>query len=225
MSIPFLAQMGHLTGDRKYYDDAARQVLQMSQRLFDQTRGLYDHSWFANATYDPLFYWGRGTGWMIMAMAELLSVMPEDHPDRAKVLDQFQRTVHGVAAVQGGTGLWHQLLDRTDSYLESSASAMFAFAIARGVNRGWLAPVYAPVAQVAWKALAQRVRDDGQMEGICVGTTAAYDAVYYYNRPTDLGAMHGYGPMLMASAEMISMLRGFDIQRTLNTYHYRTKAR
>ena len=100
---------------------------------------------------------------------------------------------------------------------------MFTFAIARGVNRGWLAPVYAPVAQAGWQALAQRVRSDGRIEGICVSTTAAYDAVYYYNRPTDLGAMQGYGPVLMAGAEVIAMLRQFDIERTLNTFHYRTK--
>ena len=72
--------------------------------------------------------------------------------------------------------MWHQLLDRTDSYLETSATAMFTFAIARGVNRGWISPAYAPVAQTGWRALEQRVRPDGQIEGICVGTTAAYDA-------------------------------------------------
>jgi hypothetical protein len=67
------------------------------------------------------------------------------------------------------------------------------------------------------------VRADGLIEGICVSTTAAYDAVYYYNRPTELGAMQGYGPVLMAGAEVIDMLRSFDIQRTLNTFHYRKR--
>ena len=119
--------------------------------------------------------------------------------------------------------MWHQLLDKTDSYLETSASAMFTFAIARGVNRGWLASVYAPVAQAGWQAVATRIRADGQIEGICVSTTAAYDAVYYYNRPTELGAMQGYGPVLMAGAEVIRMLRSFDIERNLNTFHYRAK--
>jgi rhamnogalacturonyl hydrolase YesR len=158
-----------------------------------------------------------------MATAELLSVLPENHPDRARVLDIFRRGAQGVVAAQGGMGLWHQLLDKTDSYLETSASAMFTFAIARGVNRGWLSPVYAPVAQAGWQALATRVRPDGRIEGICVSTTAAYDAVYYYNRPTDLGAMQGYGPTIMAGAEVIAMLREFDVQRTLNTFHYRKR--
>ena len=225
MSIPFLAQMGTLTGERRYYDDAAKQVIQMSARLFDASRGLYDHSWFANTDPDPKFYWGRGAGWALMATAELLSVIPDDHPDRPAVLEIFRRAARGVVGAQGSTGFWHQLLDRTDSYFETSATAMFTFAIARGVNRGWLPPTYAPPAQAGWRALETRVRDDGQIEGICVGTTAAYDAVYYYHRPTDLKAMQGYGPVLMAGAEVMAMVRGFDIQRQNNTFHYRARTR
>jgi rhamnogalacturonyl hydrolase YesR len=223
MSVPFLAQMAKLTGERRYFDDAALQVIQYSSRLLNQSSGLYDHAWFENTAYDPKFYWGRGHGWALMAMAELLSFMPEDHPERPRVLAIFQQAAQGVVAVQSGNGMWRQLLDKPDSYLETSASAMFTFAIARGVNRGWLSPVYAPVAQTGWQAVAKRVRQDGQIEGICVGTTAAYDAVYYYNRPTDLAAMQGYGPVLMAGAEVITMLRSFDVERKLNTFHYRSR--
>jgi rhamnogalacturonyl hydrolase YesR len=225
MSVPFLAQMAVLTGERRYFDDAARQVLQYSARLQNGATGLYDHAWFENTAPDPKFYWGRGHGWALMAMAELLSALPENHADRTRVLETFQRAAQGVAAVQSATGLWRQLLDKPDSYLETSASAMFTFAIARGVNRGWLSPSYAPVAQAGWQAVATRVRPDGQIEGICVGTTAAYDAVYYYNRPTALHAMQGYGPVLMAGAEVITMLRSFDIDRKLNTFHYRARKR
>lgn len=223
MSIPFLAQMGRLAQDRAYFDDGARQVIGMSALLQNKETGLYDHSWFENTPNDPKFYWGRGCGWMVMAMAELLSVMPEDHPDRETVLAIFRKAAQGVAATQGGMGLWHQMLDKTDSYLETSASAMFTFAIARGVNRGWLSVAYAPVAQAGWQALATRVRPDGQIEGICVSTTAAYDNVYYYNRPTELGAMQGYGPVILAGAEVITMLRNFRVDRNLNTFHYRVK--
>jgi unsaturated rhamnogalacturonyl hydrolase len=223
MSIPFLAQMGKTTGETKYFDDAVQQVVGMSARMFNPANGLYDHSWFADMEDDARFYWGRGDGWGLMAMAELLSVLPESHPGRGKVLDIFRRAARGAAETQSGTGLWHQLLDKPDSYLETSASAMFTFAIARGVNRGWLPASYAPVAQAGWRALEQRVRPDGQIEGICVGTTAAYDAVYYYNRPTDVTAMQGYGPTLMAGAEMITMIRNFDIRRANNTFYYDRK--
>jgi rhamnogalacturonyl hydrolase YesR len=225
MSVPFLAQMGVLTGDRAYFDDAARQVLQYAARLMNPTTGLFDHTWFAHEPTDPKFYWGRGNGWALMATAELLSVMPEQHPQRAQVLDIFRRGVQGAAAVQSGSGLWHELLDRPDSYLESSVTAMFTFAIARGVNRGWIQPIYAPIAQTGWRALEQRIRPDGTIDGTVVGTTAAYDAVYSYNRPTDPKAMQGFGATLMAGAEVLTMIRNFDIQKTLNTFHYRPKTR
>jgi unsaturated rhamnogalacturonyl hydrolase len=158
-----------------------------------------------------------------MAMAELLSVMPESHPMRSKVLDVFRKSIKGHVELQSGSGFWHQILDRDDSYLETSVTAMLSFSIARGVNRGWLPLIYAPVAQTAWKAVEQRIHEDGRVEGICFATTAAYDLVYYYNRPTRLEAMQGYGPVLLAGAEMITMLRQFDIDHTLNTFHYRPK--
>jgi rhamnogalacturonyl hydrolase YesR len=224
MSVPFLAQMGHLTGDRRYYDDAAKQVVNYSAHLMDPATGLFDHAWFVSAgENDPKFHWARGDAWVVMAMAELLSVLPESHPQRKRVLEIFQRSVRGHVELQSPTGFWHQLVDRPDTYLETSATAMYTFAIARGVNRGWLPPLYGPVAQAGWQAVAQRVRADGQVEGICYATTAAYDAVYYANRPTRLDAMQGYGPVLMAGSEMIAMLRQFDIDHTLNTFHYRPK--
>ena len=223
MSIPFLAQMGRLTGDARYFDDAARQVIGFADHLMD-ANGLYDHAFFAAAgPIDPKFHWARGGAWAVMATAELLSVLPENHPQRAKVLEIFRRSVQGIVPLQGGTGMWHQVVDRNDTYLETSATAMFTFVIARGVNRGWLPPLYAPVAQAGWRAVEQRIREDGQIDGICVATTAAYDMVYYANRPTSPSAMQGYGPVLLAGAEMIDLLRHATVLKTLNTFHYTIK--
>lgn len=226
MSIPFLAQMGDLTSDPQYFDDATHQVIKFAEHMMDPSTGLFDHAWFVGAgDADPKFHWARGDAWVLMAMAELLSVLPEKHANRPRVLEIFRKSVQGHIPLQSGTGFWHQLLDRPDSYLETSATAMYAFAIARGVNRRWLPLVHAPVAQAAWQAVRQCVRPDGQVEGISYATTAAYDAVYYYNRPRRLDAMQGYGPVLFAGAEVLSMIRQFDINHTLNTFHYREKSR
>ncbi len=221
MSVPFLARLGATTGAPSYFDDAARQVIGLSARLFDPATGLFAHAWFGEEGSGARFHWGRGNGWAMMAMAELLTVLPESHPDRAKVVEIFRRAARGAAELQSGSGLWHQLLDRPDSYLETSASAMLTFAIARGVNRGWLPPSYGPVAQSGWRGVARRVRSDGRIDGICVATTAASDAAYYYQRPTDLAAMQGYGPTLLAGAEVLTMLRNFEVQRTNGAYLYR----
>jgi rhamnogalacturonyl hydrolase YesR len=143
-----------------------------------------------------------------MAMAELLDVLPEDHPGRAAVLAQFRAHVRGLAACQAQNGLWHQLLDRNDSYLETSASAIYTFCIARGINRGWIDGLaYGPMVQLAWNAVATKVNAQGQVEGTCVGTGMGFDPAFYYYRPQSARAAHGYGPVLLAGAEMIKLVK------------------
>jgi unsaturated rhamnogalacturonyl hydrolase len=117
--------------------------------------------------------------------------------------------VAGLAAAQSGSGLWHQLLDRPDSYLETSASAMFTYAIARGINRGWLdALAYGPVVSLGWNAVAKQVNAQGQVENTCVGTGMGFDPMFYYYRPVSVFAAHGYGPVLLAGAEVMALRQG-----------------
>ncbi|HWA86213.1 MAG TPA: glycoside hydrolase family 88 protein [Opitutus sp.] len=209
MSVPALAQMGVLTGDTRYFDDAAKQILQFSARMFVPEKNLYRHGWVEAMDPHPAFFWARANGWALMAMAEFLSVLPETHPARAAILGQYRAHVAGLAAVQSRSGLWHQLLDRNDSYLETSASAIFTYAIARGINRGWLdATAYGPVVSLAWNGVAEQVNAQGQVEGTCVGTGMGFDPAFYYARPTSVHAAHGYGPVLLAGAEMIALRRG-----------------
>ena len=101
------------------------------------------------------------------------------------MLEALRAHMRSVAKLQSGTsGLWHQMLDKTDSYLETSASAIFVYCIARAINAGWISPVsYGSVAQAGWIGVTTRVNASGQVEGTCVGTTLASDHVYYYNRP------------------------------------------
>jgi rhamnogalacturonyl hydrolase YesR len=143
-----------------------------------------------------------------MAMAELLEVLPADHPGRARVLEQFRAHAAGLVAVQGHAGLWHQLLDRSESYEETSASAMFVFGIAHGVNRGWLDPLaFGPAVSLGWNAVAKKINAKGQVEGACVGTGMGWDPMFYMYRPVHLLAAHGYGPVFLAGAEMIELRR------------------
>jgi rhamnogalacturonyl hydrolase YesR len=208
MSVPALAQMGKLTGERRYFDDAVKQVMQFSARMFNKEKGVYMHGWVQGMDVHPQFHWGRANGWALLAMTELLDVLPETHPGRKAVLAQFQALAKGLAAYQSGQGLWHQLLDRNDSYLETSASAIYIYCFARGVNKGWLnAMAYAPAALLAWNAVAAKVNAQGQVEGTCVGTGMAFDPAFYYYRPVNVYAAHGYGPVLLAGAEVINLLK------------------
>ena len=209
MGVPALAQMAKLTGQREYYDDAVRQILLFSGRMFVKEKGLFQHGWVQEMDFHPALHWGRANGWAILTMAEVLDVLPEDHPGRAQVLDLFRAHVRGLAACQSADGLWHQLLDRPDTYLETSASAIFVYAIAHGINRGWLgAAAHGPMVTIAWNAVAKRINDKGQVEGTCVGTDMGFEPTFYSFRPTSVLAAHGYGPVLLAGAEMIAFCNG-----------------
>jgi unsaturated rhamnogalacturonyl hydrolase len=208
MSVPALAQMGKATRDTAYYDDAVKQILQFAGRMYVKEENLYMHGWVQGMDVHPVFHWARANGWALMAKTELLEVLPENHPERARVLDLLRSHIRGLADCQSGQGLWHQLLDRNDSYLETSASAMFAFCIARAINRGWIdKQAHLPMLRLAWNALATRVNAQGQVEGTCIGTGMGFDPTFYYYRPTSVFAAHGYGSVLHAGAEMINLLK------------------
>jgi rhamnogalacturonyl hydrolase YesR len=213
MSVPALAQMGKLTGDKKYYDDAVKQVLQFSKRMFNKEKNVYMHGWVQAMDVHPQYHWARANGWAVMTLVELLDVLPKTHPGYNAVLSQLRAHVKGLSAYQDGTGFWHQLLDRNDSYLETSATAIYAYAIARAVNRGFIDKrAYAPVAILAWNAVATKVNDKGQVEGTCVGTGMGFDPAFYYYRPVNVFAAHGYGPVLLAGAEVLKLIKSFDLE-------------
>lgn len=213
MGVPALAQMGKLTGDKKYFDDAVKQVLQFSKRMFNKEKGVYMHGWVEAMDVHPQFHWGRANGWALLAMTELLDVLPGNHPGRTAVLEQYQALAKGLAAYQSDKGFWHQLLDRNDSYLETSATAIYTYCFARGINKGWLnAMAYAPATLLAWNAVTTKVNDKGQVEGTCVGTGMAFDPAFYYYRPVNVFAAHGYGPVLLAGAEVINLLKNFSFE-------------
>ena len=205
--IPALAQMGKLTGEAKYFDEATKQVELFSRRLFDRNRGVCMHGWVEGMDPHPAFYWARANGWAILAIAALLDVLPENHSGRKSVLELYRAYCHGLARLQSASGLWHQLMDRSDSFLETSATAMFTYAMAHGINKGWLdVRAYGPVALLGWNAVSSKVNDSGQVEGTSAGTSMAFDAAFYYQRSVGTGP-HGYGSVLLAGAAMYKLLK------------------
>ena len=210
MGVPTMAYLGKATGERRHYDDAVKQVLQFSKRMFNPQLGIYMHGYVEGMRDHPEFHWARANGWAVMAMVELLEVLPKDHKGYKPVLDQLRAHIKGLAAYQTKEGFWHQLIDRNDTYQETSATAIYTYAIARAVNRGYVdAPMYGPMANLAWNAVASKVTNAGQIEGICVGTGMAFDPAFYAFRPTSVKAAHGYGPALLAGAEIIEMNKKF----------------
>lgn len=218
MSVSLLAREGQRSGDRKYFDDAVRQVRQFHRYLWDSSRQLYYHCYYTDTKHHGVAFWGRCNGWVMMAQADLLSLLPKDHPARNELIRLFREEAEGIARYQSASGLWHQLLDKEDAFLETSASAMFTFSLARGVNQGWLEPDFAQVAYAGWKGVLSQISAQGDVTGICPGTGIAPSTVAYYNRPQLSNLAMGEGPVLRAGAEMLS-LKPYRETPAYQTYH------
>ncbi len=214
MAIPALLQLGKSTGNPAYFDEAVFQFNAYRKRMFNAQLGIFMHGYLVGAEAHPEFHWARANGWALLTTVEMLEFLPANHPGRPEVLAQLKNHLKGLMSYQDGTGFWHQLLDKNDSYLETSATAIYTYAIAKSVNMGWLDPrIYAPAALLGWNAVATKVNMAGQVEGTCVGTGLAWDPAFYYFRPISPFAAHGYGPVLLAGAAVMQMVseKGFKI--------------
>lgn len=203
MSVPFLARMGKLTGDSKYFDDAIKQVENFNKYLYDPSTGLFFHNYYSDDQTNGVGRWGRSNGWLVMAQVQLLNNLPANHPKRPELIKLLLRQIVGFARYQDQTGLWHQLLDKPDSYLETSVTAMYTYAVARAVNQGWINEKYIAIAQEGWKGLTSKITADGQLQDVCIGTNMDTDIKFYYTRPTDLNDTHGLGAFLLAGTEVL----------------------
>ena len=208
MGIPCLAWYGKLTGETKYYDEAVRQVRLFKERMWVPEEKLFRHGWVEEMNPHPFFPWGRANGWALLTLCEVLDALPTNYAGRTEVLDLLRQHVEGLSAVQDKTGFWHQLLNRNDTYLETSATAIYAYCMAHAICEGWIdAIAYGAQTLQAWQAVQTKVNQKGQVEGTCVGSGMGFDVAFYSYRPVHPMAAHGYGPVIWAGGEMIRMLR------------------
>lgn len=205
MGIVFLARMGALTGEQKYFDDAAKQVINFTKYCYNPSTELYYHGYYNDLEKNNVAHWGRCNGWVMLAQANLLEFLPENHPKREELLEIFFQQVIGVSRYQDKSGLWHQLINKPGSYLETSCTAMFTYSVAKAVNNGWIPKSYGLVALDGWEGLKSKITGDGQVEGICIGTGMQDNLKFYYNRPTQLNDIHGLGAVLLAGIEILKM--------------------
>ena len=180
-------------GDPEGLAAAIRLVTTYAARL-QQPDGLFHHDAGAPTA------WGRGNGFGALGLAELLTVLPADHPDRAAVLDIHRRHLAGMRARQAPDGMWRQIVDAPGSYRETSVTAMTLTAMARGIRLGWLDASYRPSIERAWRALLAHVVDDGTLVDVCIGTGAGPTRRHYFDRPAVNGADDRGGAMALGAA-------------------------
>ena len=214
MGVPCMAWYGIMNNDITAIHDAVKQIKLFKERMWVPEKKLFRHGWVESMTPHPAYHWGRANGWAILTMCEVLDALTikgkseETAADRAFVLDLLRQHIEGLSALQDKTGFWHQLLDRPDTYNETSCTAIYTYCMAHAINEGWIdAQTYGAQVLLAWQACQTKVNAKGQVEGTCVGTGMGFEPAFYAYRPVHAMAAHGYGPMIWAGAEVIRMLR------------------
>lgn len=174
MTVLFLARMGRVLKKEDYIQESVRQFLVHIKYLSDVKTGLFFHGWtfhgdhhFANAL------WGRGNSWYTSGLVDYLECL-DGRPDmdgfREFLLSTLLRQVEALEKYQDDSGLWHTILDDSDSYLETSASCAFAYGILKAVRKGYLPARFALVGEKAVKGVLNCITDDGTVTGVSYGT-------------------------------------------------------
>lgn len=160
--------------------------------------GVYNHVYLHNIGQTNGAFWGRANGWVMMAQVELLAALPQNHLKRDELLGILKNFIRGISRLQSRSGLWHQLPNKIDSFLESSCTTMFTYTIANALNEGWIDSVWSQVAWKGWRGLYGNITEDAQVEDICVGTHVEWNLAFYYNRPISVNDTHGLATTILA---------------------------
>jgi len=199
-TAPALIRTAAVTGEQRYVEEAARELEVHARHLLDASTGLFRHMWDEESGQRSPCPWARGNAWAALATLELLNALPQDHPRRVPLAEMLRRQMEAVVRLQDASGLWHTVLDRPDSYLETSCAAMFALAILRGVQGGWLPAEMLASARRAWDGVRAQVTPEGRVTGVSAGTPPG-DFETYQRVP--LGSQtFGTGFVLLAGIEM-----------------------
>ena len=184
------------THDAKYADRVATQLAAYLDKL-QEANGLFHHG------PEAPFYWARGNGWVAAALAEVLQSLPPSHSKYARLMAGYKKMMAGLKGCQSASGLWHQLLDDSASFEETSGTGMFTYAMIVGVKRGWLGEEYADTARRGWLALCEKIDVKSNLTEICVGTNQSKDKQFYLDRPRQAGDLHGQAPVLWCAWALV----------------------
>ena len=184
----------------KYADRGADHLLAYVEKL-QQPNGLLRHT-----LHESPHFWARGNGWAAAGMTEVLLALPADHPKREQLLAAYRKLMKALVECQHASGMWHQLLDDPNAWLESSGTGMFVVALATGVRHGWLpADPHGDAAQRAWPALTQYVDPKGRVSHVSAGIVDPSAATYLEHPRYAVGDFHGQAALLWAAAAMVRL--------------------
>lgn len=227
MDCPFMAEYAQVASEPRWMDEAANQIVTIAKHTRDPKTGLYFHGWDESRTQrwadkrtgcSP-HVWGRAVGWYAMGIVETLERLPRDHPRRSEIVEIFRGLADAIAAAQDDkSGVWWQVMDqpgRRGNYLESSASCMFVYALAKGVRLGVLDEKHAAVARRGYEGIIdQFIRvDEGEDGRVTLTDTCQVAGLggkpyrdgsfeYYVSEPRVSNDPKGVAPFILGSLEM-----------------------
>ncbi|WP_442846404.1 glycoside hydrolase family 88/105 protein [Leeuwenhoekiella sp. H156] len=224
MGAPFYAEYTTAFEEGKNLDDVAKQFQLIQKYAVDPETKLLYHGWdeskeqrWANPEtgVSPNF-WSRSLGWYAMALVDVLDYFPEDHPKRLELIDYLQQLAEALVPFQDESGLWYQVTnmgEKEGNYLEASGSSMFAYAFAKGANKGYLDTKFKDVANKAFDGLTNELivrNEDGTitLTQVCAVAGLGGDPYrdgsyeYYINERKQDNDPKGTGPFIMAAIQL-----------------------
>jgi unsaturated rhamnogalacturonyl hydrolase len=209
---PFMAEYGILFNQPEVYQDAVRQALLFKKYMRDTITGLMYHAWYdgEHAVYDGCtpYFWGRGIGWVIMGLVDMLDFLPEDYTGRDSIILMYQDLADAISNAQDDeSNVWWQVVDKPsigNNYQESSASCMFVYAIAKGIRLGYPDNSYLPVVEKGIQGIMDtflEIVDESTINILdaCPGQGPSFDLNNYFGSTAK--NVHAVGPFIGASLE------------------------
>lgn len=206
---PFLSMAAVKLQEPKLHDESIAQYVGMEKALFDEKLGLFHQVENFGRPGVSIDTWGRGNGWALIGLAELIRWLPEDHPQRGAMIARLQRLAAALEPLQAKSGMWRENLVTPDAYEETSGTGLILYAVAMGLREKWLPQRFGPMAARAWQGLAATVDAQGTIRGTCIGTRGNTDSPleFWLARPTCTDDVHAFGPVLLAAVEMELLAR------------------
>lgn len=195
---PFFVRYGSIIDESEPIEDAIRQVKVHAKHLQDPHTGLFRHVWQETPNTYPGggSFWSRGNGWAVAGLVDMLEFLPEDHEDRNTLKDILHRNLSTIVDLQDRSGFWHLQLDDPTTVLETSGTAIYAYALKRGVECGVFDDSqFEKTAERAMDALIGIVDEEGSVRRVSKPPASA-------NSPLGV-TPYGQGWFLLAAAQFL----------------------
>ena len=178
MACPVLTTKARLSRRPDLQAEARRQLEIFARHLQDPATGLFYHHWSETTGKRTTNLWARGNGWVAMSLLETLKNEPANSPAAKPLREMLEKQVASLLRLQDpATGLWHTVLEAPETYLETSAAAMFLYAMNEG-RRSNLLSIPPGKLALAWQGLAGKVDSNGLVIGVSGGTGPSTKANY-----------------------------------------------